>query len=179
MAMNAEESPCGRSNPFAAGQTKDARYVENIMEHAFLSDVLQHCWFVRHHRVEVIRPDVDAGGYDLVLDANGRIRHVQLKSRWKGGRSKVGTQILSRLRDHADPCVVSISWQANAATCRVDLQYRYSDKAKWPPPVWGASTFELTGRHFLPDFLDTPALVAELFGPAPRSPSGPESRDSS
>ena len=41
-----------------------------------------------------------AGGYDLVFEANGRIRHVQLKSRWKGGRTKVGTEILSRLRHH-------------------------------------------------------------------------------
>jgi hypothetical protein len=31
-------------------------YVENLMEHAFLSELLQYCWFVRHHRVEVIRP---------------------------------------------------------------------------------------------------------------------------
>jgi hypothetical protein len=81
MAMNAN-LPCGPGIPLPKGPN-DARYVENIMEHAFLSEVLQHCWFIRHHPVEVIRPDVDAGGYDLVLEAKRRVRHIQLKSRWQ------------------------------------------------------------------------------------------------
>lgn len=171
-------SPCGPGNPFARGQTKDARYVENIMEHAFLPDVLQHCWFVRHHRVEVIRPDVDAGGYDLVLEANGRVRHIQLKSRWERGAARVGTTINSRLRDHSDPCVVSISWYADADSCRAALRYRYSDMAKWPPPVPKETTFQLKGRHFLPGFYDTAALADQLFGPATPSPRAQETSSS-
>jgi hypothetical protein len=55
MALNSATSPCGPANRFAKGP-RDSRYVENIMEHAFLSEVLQHCWFILHHRVEVIRP---------------------------------------------------------------------------------------------------------------------------
>jgi hypothetical protein len=70
MAMTPANSPCGPANPFAKGP-RDARYVENIMEHAFLSDVLQHCWFIRHHRVEVIRPDVDAGATTSSLKQTG------------------------------------------------------------------------------------------------------------
>jgi len=62
--------------------SRDARYRENIIEHAVLSQLLEHCWWeLGGKRVEVIRPDVDAGGYDLVLEANRRVRHVQLKSR--------------------------------------------------------------------------------------------------
>ena len=30
--------------------------------------------------IEVLRAEVDKGGYDLVLEANGAMRHVQLKS---------------------------------------------------------------------------------------------------
>lgn len=167
MAVNPADLPCGRGNPFAKGP-KDSRYVENIMEHAFLWEVLQHCWFIRHHRVEVIRPDVDAGGYDVVLEANGRVRHVQLKSHAAGGAKGAPKLINSRLRDHPEPCVVWISWKVDPATCRVALRYRYSEKANWPPPVDGAPTFELKGAHFLdaPSFLDTPALVDQLFGPA-------------
>ncbi len=166
MAMNSANLPCGPANPFAKGP-RDSRYVENIMEHAFLSEVLQHCWFVLHHRVEVIRPDVDAGGYDLVLEANERVRHVQLKSHSAGGAKGAPKLINSRLRDHPDPCVVRISWKADPSTCRVALRYRYSEKANWPPPVDGATTFELKGAHFVPStpaFFETPDLVDQLFG---------------
>jgi hypothetical protein len=93
MGANLADFPCGPANPIAKGP-RDARYVENIMEHAFLSETLEHCWFVRHHRVEVIRPDVDAGGYDLVLEANERVRHVQLKSRAAGG-AKGGPKLIN------------------------------------------------------------------------------------
>jgi hypothetical protein len=166
MAMTPANSPCGPANPFAKGP-RDARYVENIMEHAFLSDVLQHCWFIRHHRVEVIRPDVDAGGYDLVLEANGRVRHVQLKSYSAGGAKGAPKLINSRLRDHPDPCVVRISWKPDPETCRVALRYRYSERANWPTPVDGAKNFELKGAHFVPGtpaFFETPDLVDRLFG---------------
>jgi hypothetical protein len=163
MTMNPADLPCAPAK--IAKGPEDARYVEDIMEHAFLSEVLQHCWFILHRRVEVIRPDVDAGGYDLVLEANERIRHVQLKSRWGGGASTVKTSINSRLRDHLDPCVVSISWQADPKTCLVTLRYRYSERSMWPKPVPGATDFELKGANFLPDALEIPALVDELFRP--------------
>ena len=171
MALNPADSanaPCGPANPYAKGP-RDARYVENIMEHAFLSEVLQHCWFMRHHRVEVIRPEVDAGGYDLVLEANNRVRHVQLKSYSAGGAKGAPKLINARLRDHPDPCVVRISWKPNPETCRVDLQYRYSGWEVWPAPVDGAKNFELKGVHFVPGnqgFLRTPELVDLLFGSA-------------
>jgi hypothetical protein len=143
MAMNPANSPCGPANPFAKGP-RDARYVENIMEHAFLSEVLQHCWFIRHHRVEVIRPDVDAGGYDLVLEANGRVRHVQLKSYSAGGAKGAPKMINPRLRDHPDPCVVRISWKPDPETCRVVLRYRYSPpRSGRTPPLGRTTTLDL------------------------------------
>jgi hypothetical protein len=169
MGMNpANPPPCGPANPFDKGPT-DARYIENLIEHAFLSEVLQHCWFIRHHRVEVIRPEVDAAGYDLVLQANERIRHVQLKSYSAGGAKGAPKLINSRLRDHPDPCVVRISWKPDPERCRVALRYRYSAKASWPQPMDGATTFELKGVHFAPstpEFLDAPDLVDLLFGSA-------------
>jgi hypothetical protein len=169
IVMKSHDLPCDKSNPFIAGQSQDARYVESIMEHAFLSDLLQHCWFVHRERVEVIRPDVDDGGYDLVLEANKRIRHVQVKSRSKRGSSRVGTTINSRLQDHPDPCVISISWDVDAETCRVNLKYRYSESKTWPPKG-SAPTFELKGQHFRRNKLDTPLLVEQLFDLSPPLP---------
>jgi len=170
-AMISVYSPCGPKS-FPKGP-KDARYIENIVEHVFLSEVLQYCWFFRRHPVEVSRPDVDAGGYDLVLEANGRVRHIQLKCHAAGGAKGQPKLINSRLRDHPDPCVVWMSWRPDPTTCRVALRYRYSDRANWPPPQDDVTTFELKGAHFVPStpsFFDTPELVDRLFGPAPPAP---------
>jgi len=146
------------------GQYVDSRYDENLIEHAFLSELLQYCRFVVDKRVEVLRPDVDAGGYDLVLEARGRLRHVQLKSRWYPGRKRNRTlDVNSRLHDHPDPCVVWTFWEVDPATCRVNLRYKYSEASDWPPQVVGASTFQLAWKDFSPGYLGVAGLMAKLF----------------
>lgn len=163
MVVESQDLPCGPDNPFARGRFEDSRYVESMMEHRFLSDVLQHCWFIQNRRVEVMRAEVDGGGYDLVLEAAGRIRHIQLKSRWQEGRNRF-LKINSRLREHPDPCVVWIFWSVDPATCEVNLRYRYSERANWPPPANGETTFMLKWADFTPSsgFVDISALVTEL-----------------
>ena len=64
MGLNQEHS--GRSN-----------YRESLIEKQFLHSLLDALW---PEEVEVLRPDVDLGGYDLVLEARGEVRHLQLKS---------------------------------------------------------------------------------------------------
>src|SRR5690348_15547353 len=83
----------------------DSRTVEKLIEHVFLSEVLQECFF-RHRRVvEVLRAEVDAGGYDLILELDGAIRHVQLKASRKGGATKKQT-INRKLQERQDGCIV-------------------------------------------------------------------------
>lgn len=53
---------------------------EKVLEHLFVGDLLRCLWRQGAHDIEVLRAEVDKGGYDLVLEANGVIRHVQLKS---------------------------------------------------------------------------------------------------
>lgn len=53
---------------------------ENLIEHLFIGEVLRHLWRLRCHEVDVLRAETDAGGYDLVIEANSVIRHIQLKS---------------------------------------------------------------------------------------------------
>jgi hypothetical protein len=171
MARNGD-FPCGPGLQLPKGPN-NARYLESIMEHAFLSEVLQYCWFILPgpHPVEVIRPDVDAGGYDLVLEANGRVRHVQLKSCWQKAAGPKVLKINAQLRVHPDPCVVWIFWQVDP-DCRLTLQYRYSEKAnrhsqelEWPEPTPGEAIFKLKRRHFLPGYIEIPNLVPLLFEP--------------
>ncbi len=147
---------------------EDARYLENIIEHGFLSELLEHYWFAHRRRVEVIRPDVDGGGYDLVLEANRRVRHVQLKGRYRKASGPKVVKVHSRLRDHWDPCVIWIFWDWDETLNRVRLEYRYSSpkQRSWPDPDPPDSpVFKLRNeQHFLKD-LDIALLARQLFEP--------------
>jgi hypothetical protein len=45
-------------------------------------------WVARVEGVQVLKPEVDAAGYDLVLALGKVIRHVQLKTMMKGGKAR-------------------------------------------------------------------------------------------
>ena len=55
-------------------------FYEQLVEHVFLSEVLQEVWYRFGKTVEVLRSEVDASGYDVMFDCNGILRHVQLKT---------------------------------------------------------------------------------------------------
>ncbi len=59
--------------------TTRSSYREAILEHLFTGALLKTLWRRGVH-AEVLRPFVDDAGYDLVVDANRIIRHIQLKS---------------------------------------------------------------------------------------------------
>jgi hypothetical protein len=70
------------------GDYVHSSYREHLIEHLFLGELLSHLWLKRQQLVEVLRADVDASGYDVVLVHNGVTRHVQLKTRKKDGRAR-------------------------------------------------------------------------------------------
>jgi hypothetical protein len=55
-------------------------FFEKVMEHVFISEVLQETWYGFGKVVEVLRSEVDASGFDVVFECNGVLRHVQLKT---------------------------------------------------------------------------------------------------
>jgi hypothetical protein len=58
---------------------------EKLLEHIFIGDLLRCLWRQGIGDIEVLRAEVDRGGYDLVLEANRSVlRHVQLKSSFRG-----------------------------------------------------------------------------------------------
>lgn len=76
---------------------------EHIVEHLFVGDVLRTLW--RHHvtDVEILRPEFDAHGYDVVMSRGSVIRHVQLKTQ-ASGKVSVG----HALTEKQSGCVVWI-----------------------------------------------------------------------
>ena len=61
----------------------DSSLREKVIEHLFVGELLRLLWCRGRRDIEVLRAEVDRGGYDLVLECNGVLRHVQLKASHK------------------------------------------------------------------------------------------------
>ncbi len=51
---------------------------EKTLEHVFIGDCLRRLWAKRVWEAEVLKAEVDAAGYDLVMKVSGVLRHIQL-----------------------------------------------------------------------------------------------------
>ena len=72
---------CGGTASAAPDEnTFDSSTREKVLEHIFLGDLLRHLWQRGARNIEVLRAEVDRGGYDLVIECNGFLRHIQLKA---------------------------------------------------------------------------------------------------
>jgi hypothetical protein len=96
-------------------------FYEQLVEHVFISEILQEAWYRHRETVEVLRSEVDASGYDVVLECNGVLRHVQLKTSVDGGRTgsqKVNVALAEK------PSVWLLRAEVPEA-CRIRLGYRF------------------------------------------------------
>ena len=95
-----------------AGSSADFRLStlrESIIEHLFVGQVLRSLWLRGPIVAEVMKPQVDANGYDIVIECWGVLRHVQLKSSIRSART-------ARQKLHVD-------LQAKPSGCVVWVQF--------------------------------------------------------
>jgi hypothetical protein len=97
---------------------------ESLVEHMFLAEILQEAWFVREQQVEVLKAEVDAFGYDLVLECNGILRHVQLKASEDTGRTSRQT-INTTLESKSGSCIVWIVLKRIPEIHRLEMTYLF------------------------------------------------------
>ncbi len=64
----------------ASIHTHNSSYREILIEHLFVGEIMRKLWLQGITQFEVLKPQVDDSGYDLVIEANGVVRHIQLKS---------------------------------------------------------------------------------------------------
>jgi hypothetical protein len=84
-------------------------YRESLLEHLFAGEIMRHLWLSDFKRLEVLKPQVDDGGYDLVLETASVVRHIQLKATFKG--SKVSRfNIHTALASKPSGCVVVLKF---------------------------------------------------------------------
>lgn len=88
-----------------AVHSEHSTYREKLLEHLFIGEVLRHLWRRGVTSAEFLRPEVDSGGYDLVIACNKIIRHIQLKSSHSGATTARQT-VHVRLAEKPSGCVV-------------------------------------------------------------------------
>ena len=112
---------------------------EALIEHLVTADLLEVLWR-KQVWMEVLKPQVDDQGYDLVLEANGVIRHVQLKSSFQGS-TVTKVNINSLLAHKPSGCVVFVRFNEET----LERQYRFFG-GKPLRPLGDLSRFKV-GKH--------------------------------
>jgi hypothetical protein len=80
---------------------------EKLVEHVFLGELLRGLWRKNVRDLEILRPEVDSGGYDLALECRGTVRHVQLKSSHRDAKRAAITANV-KLIDRPSGCILWI-----------------------------------------------------------------------
>ena len=72
-------------NSFSAtDHSRHSSYREMLLEHLFVGEVMRHVWVSGGKRLEILKPQVDDAGYDLVFEMDQIVRHIQLKTSFEG-----------------------------------------------------------------------------------------------
>ena len=80
---------------------------EKLIEYLFISEMLKLSWLKGDCQLEVMKPEVDNAGCDVVLELNNVIRHIQLKASKLGGKTS-RQNIHTRLATKPSGCVIWI-----------------------------------------------------------------------
>lgn len=83
----------------------NSSYREKLIEHLFVGELLKLSWANKEFSLEVSKPEVDNSGYDLIAEARGFIRHIQLKTAFLGAKTASQT-VHTALAKKPSGCVV-------------------------------------------------------------------------
>jgi hypothetical protein len=66
---------------------RNSSYREKVVENIFVGELLRYLWASYSAMVDILRPEVDSGGYDIIVSQQAIVRHVQLKASLDVGKS--------------------------------------------------------------------------------------------
>ncbi|MFN0156940.1 MAG: hypothetical protein ACKVRP_02580 [Bacteroidota bacterium] len=118
--------------PNAEDKYLKSSFYEQLTEHAFISEVLQEAWFRFGEVVDVCRSEIDATGYDIMLECRGIIRHVQLKSSDKDSKA-ANQKVNIALSARPSGCIVWLFRKEDPVNYRIILKYRFFGKKPGRP----------------------------------------------
>jgi hypothetical protein len=99
MSQPAEDTEPMPAKSETSAHSFDSSLREQALGHLFLGQLLAFMWRNGGRDIEVLKSEVDRGGYDVVLESNGIIRHIQLKSSFRGSKVRevdVSTKLLRK-----------------------------------------------------------------------------------
>src|SRR6266849_9259984 len=105
MAEPAAKTQLNAPNIEASPHSADSSLREQALGHVFLGQLLTYMWQSGARDIEVLKSEVDRGGYDVVLESNGIVRHVQLKSSFRGSKVRE-VDISTKLLHKPDGCIL-------------------------------------------------------------------------
>lgn len=114
----------GALGPDPSAEYLKSSFYEQLVEHVFIAELLQEAWFRHHETVEVLRSEIDASGFDLVLECRGVLRHIQLKTSRSAART-AAQKVSSALGSKPSGCVVWILRNEDLDACRMRLSYLF------------------------------------------------------
>ena len=100
-------------------------YRETLIEHLFVGDLMRVLWRHGPIRAEIMKPQVDDAGYDLVVECNGVTRHVQIKASFIGSTTR-SQKVHLHLTKKPSGCVVWILFDPE--TLQLGPYLFYGDK---------------------------------------------------
>jgi hypothetical protein len=166
----------------ATQDTLYSSYREILLEHLFVSAIMKHMWLRGITQFEVLKPQVDDSGYDLVLEANGVVRHVQLKSS-AADSSTAEVPVSIKLASKPSACVIWMHFDKSTMEIGPFLWFGSAPKLPLPPiadfPVAKQSRANVQGykaprpahrvvrRRKFTTVTTVPELVDRLFGSFP------------
>ncbi|OCQ21937.1 hypothetical protein A7985_09005 [Pseudoalteromonas luteoviolacea] len=87
--------------------SENSSYREKLIEHLFIGELLKLSWREKDCRLEVGKPEIGNSYYDVILQENKVVRHVQLKASFIG--SKTSRQNVNlKLADKPSGCIIWI-----------------------------------------------------------------------
>jgi hypothetical protein len=76
-----------------------------VLEHLFVGEIMRHCWTNGLPGIEMLKSQVDNSGYDIVLETNSVMRHIQLKASHVGAATPA-VNVNSELSKKPSGCVI-------------------------------------------------------------------------
>ncbi|MBM4275632.1 MAG: hypothetical protein FJ134_14400 [Deltaproteobacteria bacterium] len=85
---------------------------EKLIEHLFIGELLKLSWSKQDY-LEISRPEVDSSGYDIIVETNDIIRHIQIKASHKASSTR-SQKVNMALTKKPSACVVWIYFDADS-----------------------------------------------------------------
>ena len=111
--------------------SEHSSFRENLIEHLFIGELLKLSWKNGNCELEVSKPEVDNSGYDVIIESNKIVRHVQLKASYIGSSTNK-QKVNVKLANKPSGCVVWICFDKN--TLELGQFYFFGSKPGQPLP---------------------------------------------